>query len=299
MLDLRLLKTFVVVGRVLHFGRAAEILHATQPGVSQHVQRLEAQLGFDLLKRSRRSVALTDAGAMLMRQASRLLLLAERMEHDARAVATGRGGQLAVGLSSSIVYGDLPAKISAFRRANPGLTVHLAVHSGDVLQERLDAYTLDAVITTLPFQGDDYRSIVLDIPTRMGVALPADHPLAGSRTLSIRRLAKEEFIVVPREQHPEAHDSLTAVLRVSGGAARISGHEVSFPNLIARVAMGEGLAMVPIAYRDMAPVLVRVVPVRDRELAQLKTHLITRNDCDHAAMPGFIDALSARTRPRK
>jgi DNA-binding transcriptional LysR family regulator len=293
MLDLKLLKTFVVMGRLLHFGRAAEALHSTQPGVTQHISRLEEQLGFELLKRNKRSVMLTDAGVLFLRYANRLLLLADRMEEEARSIASGRGGKLALGLSSAIVYSGVPERISAFKRVNPGIEVKLVVHSGDMLQELLDAYAIDAAVTTLPFSGDEYCSTVLDAETPMGVALPVNHPLAGQSSVSIHSLSHENFVVVPRGKHPQAYDSLTSLLHSTGSTARISGHEVSFPNLVARVAMGEGLALVPLAYANMAPSSVRVVKVTDPELAHLKIYLVTKTDCEHTIIPRFNEAMVA------
>lgn len=303
MLDLRLLKTFVVVGRLLHFGRAAEVLAATQPGVTQHIARLEELLGFALFKRSRRSVALTEAGALFLRHANRLLMLAERMEAEARAVAAGEGGQFVLGLSSAVIYSGIPERISAFRQAHPGLGVRLAVHAGDELRDLLDADALDAAVTTLPFAGDGYRSILLDAGTAMGVALPAGHPHAGSASLALKALRDETFVVVPRDQHPEAHDALTATIRAAGGVARIGGHEVSFPNLVARVALGDGLALVPMAYAGMAPAAVRVVPVTDAGLARLRIYLMVRAEADHPALPRLVKALAghkkALSKPRQ
>ena len=59
--DLNLLRTFAAVVKYNHFGKAAEAINATQPGVSQHIARLESQLGVKLLQRTKRSVALTPA----------------------------------------------------------------------------------------------------------------------------------------------------------------------------------------------------------------------------------------------
>lgn len=297
MLDLRLLKTFIVVGRLLHFGRAAAALSATQPGVTQHIARLEEQLGFALFKRSKRSVSLTEAGALFLRRAGRLLALAERIEAEARAVAAGEAGQLALGLSSAIVYSEIPALISAFKQAHPTLGVRIAVHAGDALRELLDAEAVDAAITTLPVRDPGYRCLLLDGRTAMGVALPAGHRLARAGAVSMRALRGETFVVVPRDQHPEAHDALAAAMLAGGTPLDIGGREVSFPNLVARVALGEGVGLVPLAYAGMAPQSVRVVPLGDPGLARLKIYLIARADNDHPALARFIAAMTGHKKP--
>jgi DNA-binding transcriptional LysR family regulator len=78
-LDLRLLRYFVAVGNELHFGRAAASLYISQPALSKQIRRLEEDLGFALLTRDSRHVALTARGRIFLDDARQMLALAERM----------------------------------------------------------------------------------------------------------------------------------------------------------------------------------------------------------------------------
>lgn len=80
-LDLRLVRYFVVVADELHFGRASAKLHLSQPALSKQIRRLEDDLGFRLLARDSRHVALTPEGARFLRDARVLLTQATRMTH--------------------------------------------------------------------------------------------------------------------------------------------------------------------------------------------------------------------------
>src|SRR4051795_11422004 len=92
-MDLRRLRYFVAVAEELHFRRAAERLHLAQPALSQQVRKLEVELGVELLHRTKRDVALTSAGAVLLDEARRLLRQADEAARTARNARTGAAGR--------------------------------------------------------------------------------------------------------------------------------------------------------------------------------------------------------------
>ena len=73
-MDVRELETLVAVAEELHFGRAARRLGVTQPSVSQHLRRLEDEVGCTLVARTSRAISLTEAGELLLPVARRAAL---------------------------------------------------------------------------------------------------------------------------------------------------------------------------------------------------------------------------------
>src|ERR1700692_691360 len=107
-MELRHLRYFVSLAEVLHFRRAAERLSIAQPALSQQIQKLERELGVELLERTHRRVALTEAGAVFLERAR--LTLAEAAEAVRLTRLAGRGevGHLGVGAVTSALYGVFP-----------------------------------------------------------------------------------------------------------------------------------------------------------------------------------------------
>src|SRR3954462_13985928 len=100
-MDTRQLQAFCEVVERRSFSQAAERLGVTQPAVSLQVRSLEKRLGTQLLDRSGRRVAPTEAGARLYRGAQRLLALEEQIVEDVSGGDDGAlGGTLAIGAST-------------------------------------------------------------------------------------------------------------------------------------------------------------------------------------------------------
>jgi DNA-binding transcriptional LysR family regulator len=103
-LDPRLLRSFVILADELHFSRAAERLHMTQPALSQQIRRLELQLGVELFERTRSRVSMSDGGRAILDAARNAVEAAGSVEETAAAVARGERGELRLGFSPGVHY---------------------------------------------------------------------------------------------------------------------------------------------------------------------------------------------------
>src|SRR2546423_4624969 len=119
--DLRQLRYFVAVAERLHFGRAAEALHISQPPLSRAIRALEDDLGVPLFQRTRRRVELTPQGTRLLEEARRLTGQLERAVHELRAMAGAGHARLRIGFVSLADYGVLPGLLKAYKSAQPGV----------------------------------------------------------------------------------------------------------------------------------------------------------------------------------
>src|SRR5258706_3436587 len=107
-IELRSWRQFLAIAEHLHFGRAATALHMTQPPLTLAFQQLERRLGVALFERTRRSVALTPAGEVLVEPVRALLRQAAALPALAHSAAVGESGRIRLGFISTVGFGPLP-----------------------------------------------------------------------------------------------------------------------------------------------------------------------------------------------
>ena len=202
MYDPELLRTFVAVTQSLSFTRAAEALGIRQPTVSQHVRRLEAQVGRPLFVRDTRSVALTSDGEALAGFAREILAAHER----AVGYFTGSHltGRLRFGVTDDLALTPLPMILRDFRQLYPRIDLELAVLQNESLLRRVESGHLDVAFvkrgagTTSPLRGQLVRRDQLVWVSVDGVRVDPEQPVplvvyqapSLSRSVSVRALEK-------------------------------------------------------------------------------------------------------------
>ena len=103
-IELRHLRYFIAVADELHFGRAAEKLHISQPPLSQQIQALEANIGAQLFNRNNRNVSLTQAGEGFLKEARQIISRVNDASQQAAKIHRGEAGNLTLGLTSSAPF---------------------------------------------------------------------------------------------------------------------------------------------------------------------------------------------------
>src|SRR5262252_716908 len=153
--EVREMRYFMAVAVRLHFGRAAEALHISQPPLSRAIRALEEQLGVTLFARSRRRVELTAEGAHFLGEARRILESVERAAAGVRALAAGEKGRLRIGFVSLADYGVLPGLLKAYKTAQPGVALALREMLSPQQAAALGAGELDFGLLLPPVAGAD------------------------------------------------------------------------------------------------------------------------------------------------
>lgn len=264
-MDLRQLRYFVAVAEERHFGRAAARLHMAQPPLSQQIRNLERDLGLQLLSRTTRRVDLTDAGAAYLERAREILAAVDEAGHEARRVAAGSVGRLAVGCVGSATYSLLPVLARALSDELPG--VDFAFRGEMLVPDQIRGLRSGDIDIALlrPPVADPAIAVRVLRRERLVAALPAGHPLADRRRLPISSLRDEPFIVHSGRRESVMFDVVVRLCRAAGFEPTIR-HEVDETStLVTLVAAGLGVAIVPEPVAALQLGGVAIVPLAERD----------------------------------
>lgn len=251
-MDLRLLRTFVAVAEASSFTRAAEVLHLAQPVVSQHVKRLERDLGAQVLDRSTRRVQLTAAGARLLPHARTILAEVTRAETETKLMGAGVAGRVAIGFVGTATYDLLPRVTRSVREHLPD--VELEVYGEELnpsLAQGLRSRRLDIAVMR-QVAPDPSMSVRPLRSEALIAALPADHPAARRQKILLAALRDEAFVTHPSGHRSVMHDAVVQACRGVGFIPREIVEVRETATLVAYVAAGIGVSLVPEPVRSLA-----------------------------------------------
>jgi DNA-binding transcriptional LysR family regulator len=286
--ELRHLRYFAAVAETRHFGQAAERLHMAQPPLSQAIRQLEAELGAELLTRTTRRVDLTRAGEAFYADTLRVLQSVDDSVRRVRRIAEGRVGVLRIAFTGTASYRHLPAIARIVKRELPGVALEI---SSDMLtpeqEKALLEGRIDVGVLRPPVRHGSVRCRTVAVEPLV-LVVPGDSPLADLPDLTVGDLRGEDFVLY------DAPGSVVndAVVRtcMAAGFAPHRAHEAAGTGvLLALVAAGLGVGLVPESVTSVAPegVVFRSLP--DAESVQLA--LAWRADDDSPLLETLLTTL--------
>jgi len=263
MVETRLLHQFIAVAEELHFNRAAERLHMAQPPLSQAIRRLEAEIGSPLFERTNRNVTLTPAGMSFLNTARQTLdILSEGIAHT-RHVAQGIEGHITMTFINIESYVPLLRALRSFRQASPNVAFTMREATTYEQVEALEAGTADIGFMRIP--GATTPNLHLELIWRepIFIALPCGHPLEHSEYIDLALVKDETFVTSHRSSGQGFHDQLVRLCQLAGFSPKVTQQARQLHTLIALVASGFGIALLPasMAQEKYADIVFRPVTV--------------------------------------
>lgn len=238
-MELRQLRYLEAVARHRSFTQAALELHVAQSALSQQVSRLERELGVELLRRTTRRVAVTEAGALVLERARRALAEADGVRADLDALQGLVRGTLRLGGVPPVGPTHPAELIASFSRAHPGVAVTVREDVAFTLLGELRDGALDLVMALVEPTAVDGLEGVLLHEEELVVAVPRDHPLASAASVRVEQLAGEPL--VSYGEGSALRDTLRAL--VPGGRIVAEANELEIVREL--TARGLGVTLMP------------------------------------------------------
>lgn len=195
-LTLRQLQVFASVARHLNHSRAAEELYLSQPAVSMQIKQLEQNVGLPLFEQVGKQLHLTEAGREMLHYSLSITQQLAEMEEVFNAMKGLEYGHLNISVVSTANY-FMPQLLAKFIQAHPKIQVSLHVANRDAVIKQLTENVADLAIMGQPPEGTDMLAEAFMQNPLVVIAAPT-HPLARSKKIQAKQLAKETFLL--REQ---------------------------------------------------------------------------------------------------
>ncbi|WP_427005929.1 LysR family transcriptional regulator [Pseudarthrobacter sp. H2] len=291
-MTLRQVEIFLAVASEMHFARAAESIHISQPTVSQEIRRLERALQVQLFDRTTRAAHLTTAGEAILVEAKQLMASATQLMDKALLFSPEHVNRLRVVASPSIVNRLLPDVISESERELPGLSIEdVPVDTGAVslkLQSEGGDIGLGRFLTPPP----GFRKETL-VDESVLVTLSSSHPLAGSESIELQDLGDLPLLLWSREQNPGYYDALLQICYDRGLSPLIL---VSPPLIVGArsylIAEGRAFSLVPQSAANHLPASLQAIPLKTR--ATLPLEMLWLKHDPRVIVPQFLDIIRSK-----
>ena len=243
-MELRQIKSFVVVAEELHFGRAAARLNIAQPAVTAQIQGLEKELGVQLFTRSTRRVQLTEAGSVFHEQCLRILRDIDRSCTMTQAVAGKDVTRITIGTIHPATFGVLPQFLARISSRYPDIHIHIQNGTTDTIVREIERGQINlGFIRPIENIGSlRWQAITRE---RWRLAMADDNPLCGKDTITLDDLRRQRIISFSRSSKSHSERYFNEKFREYGLEAQIAYTCNDTLAMLALVSAGVGIGFVP------------------------------------------------------
>lgn len=243
-LNLRQLRYFIAVAEELHFGRAAERLHVSQPPITRQIQSLEENLGAQLFIRTPRGVELTQAGSLFLEEARNIAARLDQAADRVHRAAEGNLGRLDIAIFGTAILSLIPRIILEFKHRYPD--VKIVMHAADKLGqiEGLHNRSLDLGFNRMlvPTPGLVAEQLCCE---PLYAVLPDPGPWSGRDSVDLNELRDEPMVLFPASRAQGFVEKVTGLCHEVGFAPNVAQVVGDGFTAMALVAAGFGVCLVP------------------------------------------------------
>ena len=262
MLTLRQMRYFDALAAARHFGRAADLVHVSQPALSAQIMEMEEHLGVKIVERARGNTILTRKGTEILAHIRAILIEVERLEQTARRGEGILEGLMRIGIIPTVAPYLVPQLVPHLRRAYPAIEIELREAVTDRLVADLAEGRLDVVIAALPIENEAIATRFL-FQDRFFMAMAENDSDVLMSPLTESQVDMERLLLL--EEGHCLRDQALAVCGTAGKRSLVNFGATSMATLLQMVSHDMGMTLIPeIAVpTETARNAIRIVPFAD------------------------------------
>jgi len=284
------LRCFLAVAEELNFNRAAERLHVSQPALSRQIQSLEESISARLLERNSKKVMLTEAGKLFYHHARSVLDQLQRAAEESRLLASGRAGNLNVGIFGSSILDLVPRVLHRFSQAYPRVKVVLHAMDKDAQIQALRERRLTIGFNRLvPEEADIQQELVRTEP--LMVAVRASNPLSEQAQIDLADILDQPLIAYPAGVRSSLINQIRTLYADYDATPVVAQEVADAPTAVALVSGGIGLSIVPKAAMNLALPGVVYRPLRCKGPASIELVCLYRKEDNPPVLQTFLQTV--------
>ena len=245
-MELRHIRSFLVIAEERSFTRASTRLGIAQPPLSAQMRQLELEVGAPLFRRLPHGVELSSSGAAFLEVVRAMPELLNRSLNAARRIARGESGALILGYTPSSIYtASITDTIASFRTAYPDVQLTLEEANTTRLAEGIVERSIDAAFLRLDEHGHPDLRVTPILQEPMLAVMRFDHKAAYADSVELADLVNDPLLLCPREVGPILFDAVMGAFRHAGFEPMLGQPTPQISSIVNLVAAGLGASIVP------------------------------------------------------
>ncbi|WP_110948288.1 LysR family transcriptional regulator [Pseudomonas bohemica] len=262
-METRHLRYFLAIADAGSITRAADRLGIAQPALSQALVRMEKELGVKLFERSRRGAVLTPAAVAIIDDIRLSIANIESATQRAQAIGAKRAGRLIIGFVSAALFDTLPRALNQMQAAYPGIELVLREMSNAEQSLALQKGEIDLGLlhTPVSIQGNMHEKLISQEP--LIAVLPSSYEVGEDGMVSLEDLAATGLVWFPEEQLPLIRSAILSTFRREGHPIDIIQEANRTLTVIACVAAGRGVSLLPCSVKSLQFAGMRYSEIRN------------------------------------
>ena len=261
-MDIQQIKNFLVLCNTLNFRKAAEEISIVQPALSKQIQLLESEVGALLFNRSKRAVALTEAGIFFQKEANRIIQDLNKTIIRTAQLHKGEAGEIRLTHASSAMNTVVPSFLVKVKNKWPNLKTIVQETSNFQQIEMLLTRKTDIGIAPNILVPPDINSKTL-YKENFVLILPTDHPLAKSKFTDLSVLKNETFILPQLSTGIGYVEAILQIFQGFGFKPKVAHESAHSIGVLRLVEAGLGISIEPVSSVRGAKMNIRLVELKN------------------------------------